>query len=325
MPTSPRPHPDRLAPTLLQVQAGASAAAGDYRQPGPGSADCRIDLKLQLYRARRAAAAHPAAAAHLEPFGETEHPDLWAGTVPDAVARGFAARLEEACSLAPAAPQATHLTADAEVLEGKPLRRKRDLLVASGGARARFTRKTGLLVVDRARDVHSENCLWFEARRDLGTLDGFVGADDERPRLFSAQFLQPRRYVVSTAGAQLVLEGRLGRGPTGWGCRLTLTGAADRRELGVAVELDDAAVGWRLRSRFLGLPSGYVHHECEPVREVVDGPRGGFVADTLIRSCAKLAVGEELWETPAAARPGPLRHQFWLGGPDDSERPTTQK
>ena len=314
MPTSLPPHPDRLAPTLLQVQGTAGEPREGCRRPGAGSADCRIELKQQIYLARQAAAACPAAAEHLAPFGEAEHPDLWAGTVQDGVARGFAARLEEACSLAPVTAEPATDDADAEVLTGKDLRRKRDLLVASGGARARFTRKAGLLVVDRARGVHSENCLWFEARRDRGTLDGFVAEVDERPRLFSAQFLQPQRYAVSAAGATLSLVGRLGRGEISWPCKLTLTGASHRSDLGVTVELDEAPEGWRLRSRFLGLLPSFVRHECEPVREVVDGARGSFLADTLIRSCRRLDVGEQVVETPAAARPGALRHQFWLGG-----------
>ncbi len=307
------PHPDRLAPSLLQVQAAGPGPRAPCCEPGAGSADCRVDLKQWIYRARRAAASCPAAAEHLAPFDEAEHPDLWAGTVRDGVARGFAARLEEACSLAPPSDASSPEDDGAEIVSGKELRRKRDLLVASGGARARFTRKTGLLVVDRAHDVHSENCLWFEARRDLGTLDGFVGAHDERPRLFSAQFLQPLQYSVSACAARLVLEGRLGRGEVGWRCRLTVSGRSDQRDLGVTVELADVVEGWRLRSRFLGLAPDFVRHECEPVREVVDGARGGFVADTLVRSCGRLRVGDEVYQTPAAARPGPLRHQFWIG------------
>jgi len=318
MPTPLPPHPDRTAPTLLQVRGGAAGPAERFGAPGAGSADCRVELKQLIHRARRAAATSPAAAKHLAQFDEAEHRDLWAGTTQDGVARGFAAHLEEACSLAtpPGVPPTSDADADADadVLVGKQLRRKRDLLVASGGARARFSRKHGLLVVDRAQEVHSENCLWFEARRDLGTLDGFVGAVDERPRLFSAQFLQPQRYVRSETGAQLVLQGRLGRGPVGWPCRITLRGAAGRPDLGLSIELSEVAAGWRLRSRFLGLPRGFVRHDCEPVREVVDGARGGFVADTLIRSCGRLRIGDELIEVPAAAQPGPLRHQFWLGG-----------
>ncbi len=312
------PHPDRRAETLLQVLEGSqAAAAGGFRAPGAGSADCRIDLKLLIRRAERAMARSAAAREHLAPLARDRHPDLWAGTVPDAVARGFAARLEEACSLAPvdaaAAPEAE--PDGAEVVTGRDLRRKKDLLVASGGARARFSRRGGVLLVDRANDVHSENALWFEARRDEGTLDGFVGAADERARLFSAQFLKPTRYVTSAAADALVLTGSLGRGPVRWPCRVVLRGAAALEALCIDIELPVVAAGWRLRTRVRGVPATQLHHECTAVREQVDDERGGFVADTLVRACGHLTVGAEQVRTPAAAAPAPLHHRFWFGAP----------
>ena len=313
--TPPQPHPDRLAATLLQVLQAGEVPTTEAAQPGLGSADCRMDLKLQLHRARRCMAASAAAAEHLEAVSERRHPDLWAGTVRDGVARGFATRLEEACSLAPEAP-VEHHAERIDALEGPELRRKKDLLVAAGGARARFTRKGGLLLVDRAADLHTENCLWFEARRDLGTLDGFVADAAERPRLFSAQFLKPTRYETGEHIHQLSLRGSLGRGAHSWPCDVTLRGDDRSACLSVTIELPRAPVGWRLRARWLGVPAQLVHHECEPVREVVDGPRGGFVADTLVRTCAQLQVGDQIVETPGAAALGPLRHRFWLGARD---------
>ena len=82
---------------------------------------------------------------------------------------------------------------------------------------------------------------------------------------------------------------------------------------GVAAQLPRSPHGWRLRSRLLGVPEDLARHACEPVRERVDDPRGGFLADTLIRSCGVLCVGDEQVATPAAAAPGPLVHRFELG------------
>ena len=319
MPAATTSHPDRLAATLAnlsEAHAARPASAGPWRPPGPGAADCRIDLKLLSWRARLAAADAAAARRHLAAFPEREHPDLWAGTVRDGVARGFAVRLEEAIALAPARAPLRRVCAEApadEVLTRAELRRKKDLLVASGGPRARFSRRGGVLLVDRARDLHSENCLWFEARRDLGTLDGFAAAPDERPRLFSAQFLRPERYVTGPDGSELQLVGRLGRGPIGWPCRVTLTGLADADALRLEIDLATVVPGWRLRVRFLGIAAELLHHECEPVREVVDNDHGGFVTDTLVRSCSTLLVDGAAVDVPGAADPGPLSHAFSIG------------
>ncbi|MEC8253246.1 MAG: hypothetical protein VX044_08545 [Planctomycetota bacterium] len=314
MPTTSQPHPDRRKATLHQVLASdPPQVANPASLPGIGSADCRIDLKQWIFRARRAMAASADAARHLEPLSEARHPDLWAGTVPDGVARGFAARLEEACSMANCADATPAPEPPRERHDGAALRRKKDLLVAAGAARVRFTRKGGLLFVVRDRDVHTENCLWFEARRDHGTLDGFVGAPDERPRLFSAQHLKPAEYIRTEHTASLTLTGLLGKGHDGWHCRVHLHGDQRRSLLSMTIELPRSAPGWRLRSRLLGVPADLARHACEPVRERVDGPRGGFLADTLIRSCGVLRVGEDLVEAPAAAAPGPLVHQFELG------------
>jgi len=168
MPVLPRSHPDRAAATLANVVRQADAPAEPWAPPGPGAADCRIDLKLLQWRAQRAMAACAASREHLQPYAANTHQDLWSGTVQDGTARGFAARLEEAIALAGPEPVPTWLApaADARVTTGKELRRRKDLLVASGGARVRFTRKEGVLFVDRDAELHSSNCLRFEARAD---------------------------------------------------------------------------------------------------------------------------------------------------------------
>ena len=288
---------------------------------GPGAADCRIELKMAEWLALRASERSAEAREHLAAFAQEEYPELWAGTVQDGVARGFLVRLEEACSLAPPEPAGATTPGDnnpggdnpGKEFTGKDLRRKKDILVASGGSRVRFSRKGGLLFVDRDHDINSENCLWFEARRDLGTLDGFVGADDERARLFSAQFLKPQRYVQSKQFSQLELAGRLGRSAVGWLCRIVITGHADAPNLHLSIELQSSVPNWRLRSRFLGVPSELVQHHCMPVRELVTTDGGGFVADTLVRSCATLLVDDEPVAVPDAASPQAIRHIFSLG------------
>ncbi|MBL8755426.1 MAG: hypothetical protein JNK15_19150 [Planctomycetes bacterium] len=315
MPVVPMPHPDRAAATL----ANLVPAVGQYAPPGAGAADCRIDLKLLQWRAAAAIARSRRSRDHLGSLTPEAHPDLWAGTVPDGVARGFAVRLEECLALADAdAPAAATGptpagTTPPRTTTGKELRKRKDLLVASGGARVRFTRKEGVLFVDRDARLHSANCLWFEARRDLGTLDGFVADPTERPRLFSAQFLQPREYRESDTGQQLVLAGRLGRGPVGWNVELTLRGRADADHVELALVLDQRMVGWRLRARFLGLPPAAIAHDCTPVHEHVATDAGGFVACTLVRACTRLQAGERIVDVPGAASCGALVHTFRLG------------
>jgi hypothetical protein len=318
MPVPPRSHPDRTAATLAQIgrrpgDAGASAL------PGAGAADCRIDLKLLQWRALRAVAASAASREHLQPFALHAHPDLWAGTVQDGVARGFAARLEEAIALAglPVVPPLPDIGEPTQAVTGKDLRRRKDLLVSSGGPRLRFSRQTGVLFVDRARGVQSANCLRFEARADHGDLDGFAGAADERPRLFSAQFLRPVEFAEGRAGSRLVLRGRIGRGRIGWDVTATAVGlsAADVVHLRIAV--DNRLMGWRLRARWLGIPSAAIAHDCTPVREIVDGGPAKFVAFTLVRAVDLLRVDDHPVPAPAAACLGTLVHDFHLGG----ERP----
>lgn len=315
MSAPPLSHPDRRAATLANLaDARAERAGATFAPPGAGAADCRMDLKLLQWHALAAAARSPRAAAHLAAWHAAAFPDLWAGTVQDGVARGFAVLCEEVIALAPpveALPPLASL-AGAHVTAGRDLRKKKDLLVASSGPRVRFTRKGGLLLVDRDGDVHSANCLRFEARADHGTLDGFAGAADERPRLYSAQFLQPSRYVETAAGQELVLAGRLGRGPVGWSCELTVTGRASEASLELTLRIHGAPAGWRLRARFLGVPSESIVHACTPVCEVVANDAGGFVAFTLVRACTTLLVDGIALAVPGAACGGPLVHRFTI-------------
>ena len=84
-------HPDRAAATLATIEAERDArGSGPFLGPGPGARDCRIDLKLLAWQARQACHANPAATARLSAFDADEHRDLWAGTVRDGTARGFA-------------------------------------------------------------------------------------------------------------------------------------------------------------------------------------------------------------------------------------------
>lgn len=317
-------HPDRAAATLATVAAERAARGdGPFLPPEPGARDCRIDLKILAWHARRASIASPAAQARLAAFDPQERPDLWAGTLRDGTARGFAVALEEAIALAPAPHRPDELEAEAEaaaadptrrrVLEGKQLRRTKDILVSSGGPRVRFSRREGLLYVDRGREIHSANCLRFEARRDLGTLDAFEGDEAERPRLFSAQFLRPVRYETSPGFAELLLAGRIGRGPVGWDAELSITGRESEGTLRLELRLDNAASDWRLRARFLGIAPDCLAHECDDVREVVENDAGGFVAFTLVRACGRLLVDGKPVAVPGAQCHGRLVHVFRLG------------
>lgn len=317
-------HPDRRGATLLQcAELAATAGDGPFAPPQPGSADARIDLKLLIHRARRAAGSDHRAAARLADFAAERRPDLWAGTVQDGTARGFAAALEEAASLLPEDPRAgppeavlARLPLDplrgAEIA-GKELRRRKDLLVASAGPRVRFARKTGLLLVDRDRQLESAAFVRFEDRSDRGTLDGFVPDPGERARLFDARFLQPVRHRQGADLDALLLAGRLGRGPNGFACRLAVLGFHDEPFLRLQLAVENRLTDHRLRVRFLGLPPGYVTHACTDVAERVDAPAGAFDAFTLVRACGRLLVDGGEVAVPAAQCQGTLVHEFRLG------------
>jgi hypothetical protein len=322
MPVEPTSHPDRVAATLANLPDVRAARGGAVvAAPGPGTDDARIDLKLLQWRALAAAGRDARSRAHLATLPREQHPDLWAGAVQDGVARGFAVLLEETIALAPRAPAPLDLAAvpGAKIATGRELRKRKDLLVASGGARVRFTRKEGVLFVDRDAGLHSSNCLRFEARRDAGDLDAFAPVADERPRLYSAQFLQAQRYVECEQGQELLLAGRLGRGPIGWSVALRLTGLPGESTVQLALTIEHRLRDHRLRARFLGLPLGAIAHACTPVHEVVAGDGGGFVAFTLVRAVDRLLVDGEVVAVPAALCPGPLVHHFRLGARVDGD------
>src|SRR5262249_5068277 len=149
-----KPHPDRLALNLAhRATLPADAWHGPFVAPDPGSDDARVDLKLLAFEVKRALAERGTPAAHAR-LAELIGPDLWAGTVRDGTARGMRVALEEALSLcAPPAASPERAPFDT-VLEQRELRRHRDLLVASGGARIRFSRKLGVLFVDRRGELN---------------------------------------------------------------------------------------------------------------------------------------------------------------------------
>ncbi len=316
MPSEPKSHPDRAAATLANVtDLRDERGDGPFAPPGPGAVDCRIDLKLLRWQAEAAATRSPRARERLAALGLDHRPDLCAGTVRDGTARGLAAALEEVVALAPPARASDPPTdgVHAQEFTGRELRKKKDLLVSSGGVRVRFSRREGLLYVDRAGGVHSSNCLRFEARRDLGTLDGFRADESERPRLYSAQFLAPTRYRQTDHRTELQLGGRLGRGPIGWPCEVLLRGDVTATTLEMTVRIDNQHADWRLRARFLGIPATAIAHDCMPVTELVQTDAGGFVAVTLVRSCTRLMVDGVVVPVPGAACRGLIEHRFRLG------------
>ncbi len=309
-------HQDRRLATLAQDASQPTALAATVRPPAAGAADCRIDLKLLQWHAQRAMSRSAGARTRLAAFDPMRRPDLWAGTVQDGVARGFAVALEEAASLAPAEPLPPGPPDDptrVQTFAGKELRKKKDLLVESGGARIRFSRKAGVLFVDREAGVHSANCLRFEARTDLGTLDGFAADEAERPRLFSAQFLQPLTYTAGAGWFELVVAGRIGRTPAGFDCRIVFTGHESEQRVRMRVRIDNRHENHRLRARFLGVPLPLIEHRCASVHEQVDNDAGGFHAFTLVRACGRLLVDDREVATPAAQCMGTIEHEFRLG------------
>ncbi len=317
-----KPHPDRLATTLAQREIlEPSAFEGPFEPPGAGSDDARVDLKLLAYAAREALASRGTDEAEAR-LSDLRGPDLWAGTVQDGTARGFAVALEEAISLCAAAKPGADRDptpeeeALGEVVEGKALRRKRDLLVASGGARMRFTRKGGLLFVDRKHDVHVENGICFEDRSDAGTLDGFEAAEGERARIFHPGFLQPVRHEQNAVRDSLILDGRLGRRSHGYPCRITITGRKDEPFVTMRVRIENRHSDHRLRIRFVGFPEhAAIRSRGTPGWESVRYEDRWFVAATLVRACGVLRVGDRRVAVPAAQCIGHIEHEFLLGGP----------
>lgn len=318
-----QPSPDRLATTLAQrAVLPAEAFAGPFQPPAPGSADARTDLKLLAFEAVQALTQRgtPEAEARLT---ELTGPDLWAGTVQDGTARGFMAALEEAISLCGAPPPeppppAPEQIALGDVLAARDLRRGRDLLVASGGARIRFTRKRGILLVDRAHDVNVENAICFEDRADRGTLDGFEPVEGERARLFYPGFLKAVHWEHNEVRDLLLLEGRLGRGAGGFPCRMRIEGRPELSRVQMSVAIENRHPDHRLRIRFVGLPDDtLVASRGTPGWESVLHHGRRFLAATLVRACGRLRVGEDEIAVPGAQGLGWIEHRFWLGGTGD--------
>jgi hypothetical protein len=308
-----KPHPDRLALNLAhRATLPPDAWNGPFQVPGPGSDDARVDFKLLAFEVRSALAARGTPAAHARLEGLTGA-DLWAGAVRDGTARGMRVALEEALSLCAPAPAPLERGPAETVLERAELRRHRDLLVASGGARIRFSRKLGVLFVDRRADLNVPGCVSFEDRTDRGTLDGFAPEPGERPRLFHPGFLPPVRYETWRDGATLIVEGRLGRGPRGYPCRIRFEGRAAESRVRIAVAIENRHPDHRLRIRFSGLPAEAIHTRGTPAWEDVLHAHGRFRAGTLVRACGKLQVGDELADVPDAQCLGWIEHHFELG------------
>ena len=310
-------HPDRCATTLAQrAELAERSGKGPFQIPESGSADARIDLKLLAYAADQALTKRGTEAA-VQRIAELRGSDLWAGTVQDGTARGFMAALEEAISLcAPQGPTAELDLDYDEVFQGKSLRRKRDILVASAGARVRYGRKTGILFLDRKAGVHTDNCIRFEDRTDIGHLDCFVPKDNERPRLFNPAFLKPVLLRQGKRRDILVQEGCLGRGPRGYSCRMTMEGRKDEGCIRLTVAIENRHPDHRLRIRFLGFPNPpYLNHRCMPVWEIVREKGRSFQAASLVRACGVLQVGEDSIATPSAQCMGWIQHEFALGEP----------
>lgn len=315
--TSLRPSPARLAATLAQCVAAEPAlpTTPPFAPPGAGSADARVDLKLLAARLHAALATRGTAAARARLAG-LDAPDLRAGTVPDGVARGLLVAYEEALSLCapePAAapdPFADPLT---EVATGKELRKRREHLIASGGSRVRFSRKSGVHLIDRDAELNVEHCVAFEDRRDAGTLDGFVAVESERPRLFSPSFLQAARAEHGKAGDRLTLRGRLGRTPHGFPCELVIEGHKSEPRVSLRLRIENRHDDHRLRIRFVGLPAHVVHTEGAPEPEEVAVGHRRFLAYTLVRACGRLQVGDAIVAVPGAQVHGWIEHRFWLG------------
>lgn len=315
-----RPHPDRLAQTLAQrAILPPDAWEGPFQQPGFGSADARVDLKLAAFSAHEAMATRGTERARARLEEVTGSADLLAGTVQDGSARGVLLAYEEAISLC--TPPATAddarfqsgLDADAQVFAGKELRRKKDILVASGGSRIRFSRKGGVHYVDRARELNLEDCVRFEDRGDVGSLDGFVPRAEERARLFSPAFLKPVHLEQGSARDLLVLEGRLGRRTQGFPCRIEIEGRKDEPRVRFRISLRNEHDDHRLRIRLLGFPDfTSIGHRGTPAWEVVEHQGHRFVAATLVRACGRLLVGERLVAVPAAQCHAWISHELWL-------------
>ncbi|MEE2887679.1 MAG: hypothetical protein VX951_09655 [Planctomycetota bacterium] len=316
-------HPDRQAETLAQraalLEQAKSADANSNGQSPSNPGDARVDLQLLRYRALRALRERGTDAA-MAAIAGLDSADFTAGTVQDGTARGLMVRLEEVLSLCTPRPPTDDWVRQAGddphtvITTGKELRRKRDILVASDGARVRISRRSGCLLVDRRRGIHEEHCIQFEDQADVGCLDDFRPDDKQRPRLYSPAFLLPTYLHQGPIEDRLVLEGQLGRGQKGHPCKITLVGRKDEAGIRMTVWVLNRHLDHRLRIRFVGLSDGsYVSHRGTPGFEHVHAGGRTFLAATLLRACGRLRVGNDYLPTPAAQLLKPIEHSFGLG------------
>lgn len=302
-------HPNRYAATLAQVHA----VAGDFAAPGPGSADARIDLKLKIASTRAALACRGTEAAR-DRLAALDHADLWAGTVQDACARGFAVALDEATSLCDPAPEDDAPPIEAtDRIVGKALRKRREIALKTKGVHVRFARKTGTTVTDRRAGVSQPDCLRFDDRSDVGDLDGFEPAPGDRVRVFHPGFLQPRELVETGQRTRLTLVGRLGRAREGFPCEVELDARHAEDVVRMRVRVRNEHPDHRLRIRFLGVES-VVRHRGTPAWTRVHVRGQSFIAGTIVRACGRLRTDREVIDVPEAQCFGWIEHEFLLGG-----------
>ncbi len=321
-------HPDRSAANLAQRSALLQDWTGAEADSDLG--DARVDLQLLRFAVLQGLARQGTAEARARLSG-LDSADLQAGRVQDGVARGYKVALEEAASLCSPPLSPADLNGhspwqrlpdpwqDENLILGatsaKDLRKKRELLVASGGARIRFSRRFGILLVDRKKGVHQENCMVFEDRRDQGSLDCFQGQEGEKPRLFNPAFLQPTFYLQSPERDLLLLKGRLGPKPNHFPCQLVLEGRKSESGIRLTVEIENRQPNHRLRIRFLGLPEGLEpDHRGTPGWEKIIHKGHRILAATLVRACGNLSVDAMPVATPEAQLFGFHRHDFMLCG-----------
>jgi hypothetical protein len=311
--TAPAEHPDRAATTLADRARIITDGRSQPEGAGAGHGDARVDLRL-LWHAVDLALATRSTAAARDWLAGLDTADLRAGTVQDGTARGLRARLEEAISLCKPAPPSPDPDPDEDVITGKDLRRKREILIASAGVRIRFSRKQGVHLIDRARDVNTPHFLQFDDQHDVGCLDGFVPKPDTRARIFSPAFLKPEQLVQNQREDRLVLGGRLGRGRGGFDCQLTLIGRKDERGIRLRIAIDNRVRDHRLRVRFAGeTDAAFVSHRGTPEFSTIRAGSRRFLAATLVRACGRLQVGATHIPTPDAQLQGPIEHEFGLG------------
>jgi hypothetical protein len=199
-------------------------------------------------------------------------------------------------------------------VSGKPLRRRREIVIASGGARVRFARKSGVTLIDRARGLTADDCIRFEDRGDAGDLDGFAPVAGERPRLFSPGFLVAQELLEGPDGTRLRLGGRLGRRPAGFACELVIEGRAVDDFVRLSVRVRNEHPDHRLRIRFAKGSAVAVRHRGTPAWERIRARGLEFWAATIVRACGRLRVDDEVVAVPDAQCLGWIEHEFALGG-----------